>query len=371
MTKITKLTADQTARLTEFRDAYLAHGLSTAPSDRDRAAAAVALAYRAAGLEPPKIIVWLNSPLAGAYGAAMLAQVRAQVWDQVWAQVGAQVWDQVGAQVRDQVRAQVWAQVWDQVRAQVVDQVRAQVGAQVWDQVWAQVSRAAFGQHDASWVGFYAFFDRVLGLPGADKTRGLDEMAQAAGWWWPFENAVIITERPTQLHRDDRNRLHSETTAAIKYPDGFAVYAYHGTRMPADVYEKPGALNVQRIMSEENAEVRRAMIALYGRDKFLADAGAEVVHCLGEDYPVAGLRDARLLKLDIRREPYFAVDVRDSAMQPDGSRRRYMFRINPALYGGEAGRNVHAAVASIHRKPNDRSRLYWNDWRDYAPAVET
>jgi len=93
MTKITKLTADQTARLGEFRDAYLAHGLSTAPADRERAAAALALAYRAAGREPPKIIVWLNSPLAGAYGAAMLAQA------QVWAHVG----EQVGGQVRDQV----------------------------------------------------------------------------------------------------------------------------------------------------------------------------------------------------------------------------------------------------------------------------
>ena len=148
--RLTALTTDQATLLPAIRDEWMAVGLSTIPADRVAAEEGVKLAYRAAGLDPPRIIIWLNSPMAGAIGAAMLAsdQVGAQVWDQVgaqvWgaqvrAQVWAQVWDQVWAQVRDQVRDQVGAQVRDQVRdqvrAQVRDQVRDQVGAQVWAQV--------------------------------------------------------------------------------------------------------------------------------------------------------------------------------------------------------------------------------------------
>jgi len=138
------------------------------------------------------------------------------------------------------------------------------------------------------------------------------------------------------------------------------------------VIEKRDTLTVAQIMAEDNAEVRRVMIGLYGRERFFSDAGAHVIEHLGEDYPVAGLRDARLLKLSVRGDDdWTMIDLRDMAVQPDGSKRRYMFRVNPAFYGGDAGRLVHAAAASIHRRPDDRSALYYRDWRDYAPAVET
>ena len=45
-------------RLMVFRDEWLAVGLCTEPADRERAEAGVAAVYRAAGLEPPRI-VWM------------------------------------------------------------------------------------------------------------------------------------------------------------------------------------------------------------------------------------------------------------------------------------------------------------------------
>src|SRR3990167_4714223 len=142
MAKIEKLTSKQEKSLATFRDKWLAIGLSTEPADRPEAEKAIDLAYTCAGLEHPRIRVWLESPFAGCIGAAFLDELRKRggtiigpgVRDQVGDQVGDQVWDQVGAQVGDQVRDQVRDQVWDQVR----DQVRGQVRDQVWDQVWDQ-----------------------------------------------------------------------------------------------------------------------------------------------------------------------------------------------------------------------------------------
>ena len=143
--KITSLTDEQTARLAEIRDEWIEIGLATGPADRQATESAVAEAYRVAGLEPPKIFIWVDSPLAGVYAQAMIStlKVQEQVQEQVRAQVWAQVREQVGEQVMDQVVPQVWGQVWDQVWrqvwGQVEDQVMTQVVRQVEDQVWSQV----------------------------------------------------------------------------------------------------------------------------------------------------------------------------------------------------------------------------------------
>src|SRR5713226_6620923 len=153
--KLTKLTAEQERLLPVIRDEWLAIGLSTTPADRGRAEAGVELAYQAAGLAPPTLVIWVDSPMAGSSAAAMLLGLK----DQVGGQVRGQVRDQVGGQVGGQVRGQVGDQVRDQVGGQVRDQVRDQVGGQVWDQVGGQVRgqiyHAAYGQHDADYCAFF------------------------------------------------------------------------------------------------------------------------------------------------------------------------------------------------------------------------
>src|SRR5687767_2562809 len=111
--RIDNLTPEQVAQLPAYRDKWLHIGLSTEPANHAAAEQAIGNAYKVAGLEPPATVLWLSSPLHGAFLSAALS--------------GA---PKFGAQVRAQVRAQIGAQVWAQVRAQV--------GAQVGDQVWAQ-----------------------------------------------------------------------------------------------------------------------------------------------------------------------------------------------------------------------------------------
>ena len=267
MARIEHLTDAQKAAMTGHVQKWLNIGLSTQPADRPKAEAGIRNAYQAAGLTPPRIYIWLNSPYAGAHGAALLTHH----WDQVRDQVGAQV----GAQVRDQVWAQVGAQVWAQVGAQVGDQVWAQVRAQVGAQVGAQVYKSVWGQHDY-WLSFYDYFGQVLELEAPARLSGVMEVAASSGWWWPFENMVILTERPVLLKRDNQGRLHAEDGPAMAYPDGFAIYAWHGTRVPADMVTGPG-WTYQRILKEENTEIRRCAIERMGWPEFITAAG--LVEC--------------------------------------------------------------------------------------------
>lgn len=61
---ITQLTDAQLARFPEFIEKWTSIGLSTQPADRHRAEHGIRLAYKIAGLEEPRQIVWCGSPLS-------------------------------------------------------------------------------------------------------------------------------------------------------------------------------------------------------------------------------------------------------------------------------------------------------------------
>ncbi|MFT2016647.1 DUF6745 domain-containing protein [Streptomyces sp. 796.1] len=171
---------------------------------------------------------------------------------------------------------------------------------------------AVTGQHDAAWL---AAFD------GADELAGVGAAARAAGWWWPYENVVVIAERPTTLHRDEAGRLDSGEGPALAFADGFALYAWRGMPVPADFLQQLGSLTPARVRAEENAELRRVMLEYYGYDRYLEESGAVPVH-----------RDETgvLWRIELAGdEPVVMVEVVNSTPEPDGSSRTYWLRVPP------------------------------------------
>jgi hypothetical protein len=275
--KIEALTPEQTAQLVTVRNEWIKIGLSTEPADRPRAEAAVPLMYAAAGLEPPKIVIWLDSPLAGYIGARVLTEIKEnenqighqvghQVWNQVWNQVGDQVWNQVGGQVRNQIRNQVGGQVGNQVRNQIRNQVRDPLCSVV------------YGSQDAGWLSYFQFFKTIGLVSGTSPISGLLELAQSCGWVFPFQGAIILTERPNKLVRDELHNLHCEDGPALSYPDGFSIYAWHGVRVPERVILTPELITPKEVLNENNQEVRRVMLERYGWDRVLADFEATEIN---------------------------------------------------------------------------------------------
>ena len=100
---------------------------------------------------------------------------------------------------------------------------------------------------------------------------GLIELAKYCGWWSPYKNMAILQHRHCELHRDERGRLHSPSGMAVKYRDGWGVYAWHGVRVPAQIIENPQSITAQSIRDENNQEVRRIMMERYGWDKWLKE----------------------------------------------------------------------------------------------------
>jgi Domain of unknown function (DUF6745) len=355
------LTPEQSALLATVRDDWTEVGFGAGATDRAAAQAGVRLTYRSAGLAPPARVVWLASPLRGAVAAALIADpdprhgggpLARTMRDELAAQgldltagdrggrplhIKSELWAEARSRVSSQTTPRLRALAWTAMAAPlerliqlVLSPVRDQVAREARDRLDADLAKrvrgwslhAVYGQHDAAWLASFDFLGRVA--PHASAVRnlaGLVRVARAAGWWWPFEQVAVVSERPAVLARDDQGRLHGEDGPAIAYPDGLALHCWRGMPVPADLIGQLDRLTVERIHAEQNLELRRVLTERYGLDRYLRDADATRV---GAD------ETGVLWRLPVDGdEPLVMVEVINSSPEPDGSRRRYWLRVPP------------------------------------------
>ena len=430
---ITQLTKKQEQRMQEVIQHWLSVGRSTQPIDREQATASITAMYRAIGKDAPAvlffsspmmcILAWgalrsagvnrgqLGGQLRGQLGGQLRGQLGGQLWGQLgdqlgdqlrdqlrgqlWGQLRGQLWGQLGDQLGDQLRGQLRGQLWGQLRGQLGGQLwgqlggqlrgqlrdqlwgqlRDQLGGQLWGQLGDQLNNYCGGSHWCAWEVFYDFCNEI----GVNYTKDQRErlylwmtQSQHCHWWFPYDGIVLVSERPTTLSVDDRGRLHSTETQAIGYSDGWGIHAVHGVRVDADIIENKASITVERIAKEQNAEVRRVMIELYGAPKYLLDSGAKIIN-----HDQAGI----LYRKDILDdEAMVMVRVLNSTPEPDGVMMReeaiavfgdaakaainapedarfkeYMIRVPPGM------RTAHEAVAWT----------FGLDAEEYHPAIES
>ena len=184
---------------------------------------------------------------------------------------------------------------------------------------------------------------------GADPAQlsALSKLSRHSGWWWPLRRLVIFTERPTAVGCEPSGRLHAGDGPALAYADGWEFYAWRGMEVPARLIKNRGRLTVGEIEDEYNVELRRAMIDIYGQQRFLLDGRARVVH--QDEF-------GTLYSLEVPRdEPLVMVEVVNSTPEPDGSRKSYFLRVPPQM------KTAREAVAWT----------FGLEASDYAPSVET
>ncbi|MCF6521649.1 hypothetical protein HOY81_00810 [Streptomyces sp. JJ36] len=300
---------------------------ATGPADRPAAERGVRLAYRRAGLPEPERVLWAGSPREGAELALRLAaegsagrSVRDAVRTRRWAAARQRLLDRLGPAGWAERWALTGAPLWDttaalteRVRTGVVEASGEAPGGE--QAVRLVLLDAVLGQHDGAWLA--AFDDR----DDAGELDGIAAVARAAGWWWPYERAAVVCERPVELHRDEAGRLDRGDGPALAFPDGFALHAWRGMPVPAAFLDELGTLSPQRIRTEENAELRRVMLEHYGYERYLEESGAEPVQ-----------RDAAgvLWRIELEGdEPLVMVEVVNSTPEPDGTHRTYWLRVPP------------------------------------------
>lgn len=430
--KLLQLSPKQVKKLETVSTQWKNIGLSTAKTEHQAAEGGMRRAYEAAGLIPPKFVIWLKSPRAGATAARLLKSdldwphnldpMQRGVWDDFWKQalpqvqnhlgearwvevrktirqeaekkildkyghyvekrvkelfseqIGIYIWKYIrkvyGPSVLQQVRTDVEERVKNSLKPELsqeaLDQIYQQMVVPVTQQTWSSVAEplrmmmtinngtlfgrqtweCGFGSHDAGWVSHYDYL-RSIGVKGTDPLDGITTLTRSCGWWWPYKNLCLFTEKPIALKRDNRGRLHNEKGMVVRYSDNWGFYAWHGVIVPDDVIILKEPITLERIAAERNVEVRRVLIERFGLDDYLKSGKVVKIH---QD------KCGTLWRMDLEGdEPIMVVQVVNSTAEPEGYFKEYFLRVPPNMV------RAKQAVAWTFGLTED----------EYVPLVET
>lgn len=136
------------------------------------------------------------------------------------------------------------------------------------------------------------FAKSVLNLPlDNEQFQAYRDIVRECGWIFAWDNTCVICNRPRKISLDNENRFHAEGEAAIKFEDGFKIYALHGVILPEKYGTiKPESWSSQWLLSEENAELRRILIQEIGYEKICEEL---------EAIKIDSWREYELLKFEI------------------------------------------------------------------------
>ena len=233
--------------------------------------------------------------------ASVWSSVEASVWDSVWDSVGdsvgASVWSSVEASVWSSVEASVWASVWDSVgasvwssiRASVWDSVRASVGASVWDSVGDSVGASVWDSVNifhsySSYIGlsnygrisFYDFFEKIDILDNFNFKQYKKILKSGVFNAYEFDNCVFAIQPPIYVELNSQGRLHSTSTAAVKFRDGSSYYFINGRPIPKWVVENKDSITKDQFLNEKNLDIKGAIYEVLGSKGIMNLLGAEI-----------------------------------------------------------------------------------------------
>jgi len=188
--------------------------------------------------------------------------------------LGDLMWEQVGEPLSRQLNRNLWEllasqplmQEWEENIRQPLQQIGGAMG------LVSNISQNL----TASSIEMIDFCISVLGCSyDQQKWLALQDLVKECGFVLQLENTCLVCENPMKLSLDAQNRFHAEGEPAIKFIDGYHIYAYQGVKLP----ERYGLLHPHRwqsrwLLTEENAELRRVLIQGIGYSRICQELQA-------------------------------------------------------------------------------------------------
>lgn len=340
-TEYDTLTPEQAAALGHYRARWAAIRRSTEPADRNAAEQGVRHAYHAAALKPPVQCVWCEGPaalsdltqrIARSDGAnvksALMYRLRRQVASLVRRRVSQRGWAAVASVVNpaDALVASAHDAVMRNVRhgaVSLLERVRRSHSLP-WDMRTlfglSGLQHDAVGQHDFSWLGTYDYVRNELGLRSeTEPLLGLWQVATSVGWMQPHERTCWLVERPYVLRGDARDRLHNAQGPALRYRDGWSVWAWKGIEVPPWVIGQSEKITLDAIDAEPDVQVRRCMIEIISPQRYVALGGP--VRVASDE---AGILWRKVWPMF---DAWAAVEVINATPEPDGTHKHFFLQV--------------------------------------------
>jgi hypothetical protein len=359
--ELARLTDEQRAQLGAHGERWASLRLGGPTTDRAAAEDGVHMAYRAAGLSPPRSIVWGGGPVEVARAWARSRDsagenVRALLIDGVRRKAESAVDRSIGLAVRTALaeerrlsRLPAFCTSVDEAAHRACDRVSPPLRTRL-TELFALPYRKArinfasggFSFHSTPALGALEYFHDVCGMRRhTEPLAGLWRVARQASWIVPHEQVCWLSERPELLSHDANGRLHAARGPALRYPDGWSAHAWKGVLVPQWIIERPELISVRAIANANDPQIRRCMIDVFTPQRFIAEGGA---------YRVSADETGILWRQRWRWEAWAAVEVRNGTPEPDGTYRKYFLQVPPTM------RSAREAVAWTYGLSEQRYR---------------
>ena len=294
-TRIDNLTEEQKAQFGSYAQKWIDIGLKTGDADFDTFNKYMPLAYKKVGLEYPKNVVRVQSPLIGAIASSIAEGIlrKRRKDDAVRGAVDDAVGDAVGDAVRDAVDDAVGGAVDDAVRdadTMMKSAIKVAIeyknklsinlewhywlGGQFWVGYWWRYG-----------VAFVNYFFDVCGLKLSDDIMERAEInrkiSESVNYIWANRDFVMVCDRPKEIHKNAEGRLHNINGMSISYKDGWGLYHLNGIRFNEDLYWKVvKGMPFEEILAIVDVDQRNQAMRFVGleeKEKWLKHVKAEVV----------------------------------------------------------------------------------------------
>ena len=250
--EIPQLTPEQKATIPKWRDLGIKIGLSTDDGENltpELLREGIDAVYANAGLKAPRDILIFDSPLAGIVATCELLKAPSSVFNEMMA--GDYI---AGLDINFTNLSSLYTYL--QEHKELVRDV---------------LGNTAYGTQDIYWLAYHQFFESGVGLELNPSPTPLFNLSKNVGWWWPLDEAVVVTHKPTKIHLHD-TRLHNLNAPAILYRDGFAVYAMNGVRFSGEeeikfITTPADQINPEEVLGIRNVEQRSEVIKKVGMDR--------------------------------------------------------------------------------------------------------
>lgn len=287
------ITEEEKVLLKQHADMWIARILSTKSADFSKLEPAIKGLYRVSDLKEPEVIL-VKSPIMMAlmYGAVsvLVEKKKANV-----------------RHILDDVAEQMNA-IPEGVSAlnhyvSVCKKLAGKKGIQT-TKNWSDVYQggAYWAQNDS----FLTAMRDVIGLrlPVYEKYKFWEDAAIHGTFRVMHDKFCIVSDFPELLKLDEQSRSHNQHGPSHRWRDGWSLYHWHGTVIPAEWITTPGHLTAQMAIKWENIEQRRAACEILGWAKILEELDAKVIDEDG-DPEIGSLVEVNIP--DIGRERFLRV----------------------------------------------------------------
>jgi hypothetical protein len=279
------------SQMDRIREEWLSHLLSTEAADRSRAESALCDLYAAAGFPPPMYFFWCDSPFRATLAMLLLSssadllkrrmvaaleriarerklldEVRTQLcraaaqpeWSALLSVTGGEsLLPPFGATKSPYAEVFVSRLRLHKTTLDAVSHFNDQDPLQ---RAETHLSEVMSGQRrwgainplvNSSFYRHYTFsmmaFDEIAadGKTPPPAVAAAWRVARAAGCWWPFANAVVLSERPTELHLNADFVPHRGGGAAALFRDGTTLWAWNGRPMREEWIMQPETISAR------------------------------------------------------------------------------------------------------------------------------